>query len=107
MYNFDATKLTQMANDLFKEERDIKNLTGWFVIKETENKFNEEFKNYSPMKATALKFKEAIKVLPLSISENAIMVITPVMSMLRLLWDLLIQKPYISNISNNDIFNIL
>ena len=72
MYNFNATKLTQMANDLFKEERDIKNLTGWFVIKETENKFNEEFKNYSPMKAAALKFKEAIKVLPLSISKNAI-----------------------------------
>ena len=25
-----------MANDLFKEEREINNLTGWFIIKETE-----------------------------------------------------------------------
>ena len=36
MYEFNATKLTQMANDLFKEEREINNLTGWFIIKETE-----------------------------------------------------------------------
>ena len=36
-------------------------------IKETESKFEEEYKNYSPMKKAALKFREAIKVLPLSI----------------------------------------
>ncbi|MBE6814020.1 MAG: hypothetical protein E7522_01060 [Ruminococcaceae bacterium] len=74
MYEFNATKLTQMANDLFKEERVIDNLTGWFIIKETESKFEEEYKAFSPMKKAALKFKEAIKVLPLSISDNAIFV---------------------------------
>ena len=74
MYEFNATKLTQMANDLFKEEREINNLTGWFIIKETESKFEEEYKIYSPMKKAALKFKEAVKVLPLSISDNAIFV---------------------------------
>ena len=72
MYEFNATKLTQMANDLFKEEREINNLTGWFIIKETESKFEEEYKNYSPMKKAALKFREAVKVLPLSISDNAV-----------------------------------
>lgn len=72
MYEFNATKLTQMANDLFKEEREINSLTGWFIIKETESKFEEEYKIYSPMKKAALKFKEAVKVLPLTISDNSI-----------------------------------
>ena len=72
MYEFNAKNLTALANDLFKEEREINNLTGWFIIKETESKFEEEYKNYSPMKKAALKFREAIKVLPLSISDNAV-----------------------------------
>ena len=72
MYEFNAKNLTALANDLFKEEREINNLTGWFIIKETESKFEEEYKNYSPMKKAALKFREAIKVLPISISDNAV-----------------------------------
>ncbi|MBQ6936563.1 MAG: hypothetical protein IJN49_08440 [Clostridia bacterium] len=72
MYDFDAKKLTALANDLFKEEREINNLTGWFIIKETESKYEDEYKKYTPMKKAALKFKEAVKVLPLSISDNAI-----------------------------------
>ncbi len=72
MYKFNAQKLTDLADDLFKEERKINNLTGWFIIKETESKFEEEFKEFSPMKKAALKFREAAKVLPLSISDNAV-----------------------------------
>ncbi len=72
MYKLNAKKLTDLANDLFKEEREINNLTGWFIIKETESKFEEEFKEFSPMKKAALKFREAVKVLPLSISDNAV-----------------------------------
>ena len=72
MYEFNATKLTEMANDLFKEERAIDHLEGWFIIKETENKYEEEYKNYSPIKKAALKFKEAVRVLPRSISDHAI-----------------------------------
>ena len=72
MCEFNAKNLTASANNLFKEEREINNLTGWFIIKETESKFEEEYKNYSPMKKAALKFREAVKVLPLSISDNAI-----------------------------------
>ena len=72
MYEFNVKNLTDLANNLFKEEREINNLTGWFIIKETESKFEEEYKNYSPMKKAALKFREAVKVLPLSISDNAI-----------------------------------
>ncbi len=72
MYEFNVKNLTDLANNLFKEEREINNLTVWFIIKETESKFEEEYKNYSPMKKAALKFREAVKVLPLSISDNAI-----------------------------------
>ena len=72
MYKFNANILTEMANKLFKEERKINHLEGWFVIKETENKFEEKYKDFSPMKKAALKFQEAVKVLPISISENAI-----------------------------------
>lgn len=72
MYELNAKKLTDLANDLFKEEREINNLTGWFIIKETESKFEEEFKEFSPMKKAVLKFREAVKVLPLSISDNAV-----------------------------------
>ncbi len=71
MYKFNAKDLTESANRLFKEERDINNLTGWFIIKETESRFEEAYKEFSPMKKAALKFKEAVKVLPLSISDNA------------------------------------
>ena len=72
MYKFDPIKTTEKAKLLFKEERAINHLEGWFIIKETESKFEEEYKNYSPMKKAALKFREAVKVLPLSISDNAI-----------------------------------
>ena len=72
MYEFNAEKLTASANLLFKEEREINNLTGWFIIKETQNKFEDAYSEFSPMKKAALKFTEAIKVLPLSISDNAI-----------------------------------
>jgi len=58
MYEFNATKLTQMANDLFKEEREINNLTGWFIIKETESKFEEEYKK-DLYKLRELKIKRA------------------------------------------------
>ena len=71
MYKFNVKDLTESANRLFKEERDINNLTGWFIIKETESRFEEAYKEFSPMKKAALKFKEAVKVLPLSISDNA------------------------------------
>ncbi len=74
MYNFDVKRLNKMADDLFKEERSINHLEGWFLINETENKYEEEFKNHSPMLKAALKFKEAVKVLPLSVSENAVFV---------------------------------
>ena len=72
MYKFNPVKTTEMAKELFKEERAINHLEGWFIIKEEEQKAEEKYKNLPPMNKAAEKFREAIKVLPLSISNNAI-----------------------------------
>ncbi len=72
MYKFDPQKTTEMANALFKEERAINHLEGWFIIKETEQKHDAQYSELSPMLKAAEKFRQAIKVLPLSISDNAV-----------------------------------
>ena len=72
MYKFDPIKTTEMANALFKEERAINHLEGWFIIKEEEQKADAKYKSLPPMLRAAEKFREAVKVLPLSISDNAV-----------------------------------
>ncbi len=72
MYNFDPIKTTEKAKLLFKEERAINHLEGWFIVKETEQKADEKYCSLPPMRRAAEKFREAVKVLPLSISDNAI-----------------------------------
>ncbi len=72
MYKFDPQKTTEMANALFKEERAINHLEGWFIVKETEQKYDAQYSNLPPMLKAAQKFRQAIKVLPLSISDNAV-----------------------------------
>ena len=72
MYKFDPQKTTEAAKLLFKEERAINHLEGWFIVKETEQKYNEKYKTLPPMKRAAEKFREAVKILPLSISDYAV-----------------------------------
>ena len=72
MYKFDAEKITLQAKALFKEERAIDHLEGWFILKETQQKYADAYKDYPPMLRAALKFREAVKVLPLSISDEAV-----------------------------------
>ena len=72
MYKFDPIKTTEKAKLLFKEERAINHLEGWFIIKETEQKADEKYCSLPPMRRAAEKFREAVKVLPLSISDYAI-----------------------------------
>ncbi len=72
MFNFNPQKTTEMAKELFKEERAIDHLEGWFIIKEEEQKAEEKYSSLPPMNKAAEKFREAIKVLPLSVSDNAI-----------------------------------
>lgn len=72
MKNFDAGKVTETAKLLFKEERAINHLEGWFLLKEAEAKAEEQYKDLSPEMKAAQKFRKAINELPLSISEYAI-----------------------------------
>ena len=72
MYKFDPIKTTEMANALFKEERAINHLEGWFIIKEEEQKAEAKYKSLPPMRRAAEKVREAVKILPLSISDNAV-----------------------------------
>ena len=72
MYNFNPQKTTDMAKELFKEERAINHLEGWFIIKEEEQKADAKYASLPPMLKAAEKFREAVRVLPLSISDNAI-----------------------------------
>lgn len=72
MYKFDPVKTTEFAKLLFKEERAINHLEGWFILKETEQKNDFEYKSLPPMRRSAEKFREAVKTLPLGISDNAV-----------------------------------
>ena len=72
MYKFNPQAITEKANLLFKEERSINHLEGWFIIKETEQKAEGKYADLVPTRKAAEKFREAVKVLPISISDNAI-----------------------------------
>lgn len=72
MYKFNPQLTTEKAKLLFKEERAINHLEGWFIVKETEQKADEKYSDLAPTRKAAEKFREAVKVLPLSISDNAI-----------------------------------
>ena len=49
MYKFDAVKTTDMAKALFKEERAINHLEGWFLMKENEADTESKYEGFSPM----------------------------------------------------------
>ena len=71
---YEAGKLTKMAKDLYKEERQIKRLDGWFIAKETEMLAMEKYKDCSPEVKKAYLLCEVLKEMPLFISDNAIFV---------------------------------
>ena len=74
MKPYTPEKLTQMAKDLYKEERRIMRLDGWFLAKETEMKCSEKYANYPAEVQKAYLTREVLKALPLSLSDNAIFV---------------------------------
>ncbi len=75
IYNlFKEGQLTKMAKDLFKEEREIKRLDGWFIAKETEAKWEAEYKELLPQVKKAKVLNEMLKTIPLFVSDNAVLV---------------------------------
>lgn len=75
IYNiFENGVLTKKAKDLYKEERNIKRLDGWFIAKETEMLCEEKYANEKPEIKKAHLLCEVAKNIPLFISDNAIFV---------------------------------
>lgn len=62
----------ELAKKLFEEERSIKKLTGWFLIRETAAKNEEKYAHLSLERRCAALLREELSELPLSISDNAI-----------------------------------
>ncbi len=71
---YEKGELTQMAKALYREEREIKRLDGWFIAKETEMQNDEKYNAFSPEIKKAHLLCEVLKSLPISLSDNAIFV---------------------------------
>lgn len=67
-------KLTKMAKALYRNERKIKRLDGWFIAKETEMLNADKYKDCSDELKKAYLLTEVVKAIPLFIDENAIFV---------------------------------
>ena len=67
-------ELTEMAKALYREERQIKRLDGWFIAKETEMLTQDRYADLAPELQKAHLVCEVVKALPVSLSDNAIFV---------------------------------
>ena len=67
-------EITDMAKALYREERTIKRLDGWFIAKETEMLLDEKYKSSPPEIKKAELLCEVLKTIPISLSDNAIFV---------------------------------
>ena len=67
-----VTEVTDMANRLFAEERSINRLDGWFLTQETWRDTEAKVSGMDAENAKARLLVESLKVLPLSVSDNAV-----------------------------------
>ncbi len=67
-----AKNTVELAKALFKEERSINKLTGWFQIRETAARNEGKWAHLSIERRSAALLRDALSELPLSISDNAI-----------------------------------
>jgi hypothetical protein len=64
--------LQEKAEKLFKEQRDLKRLDGWFLIKEIQMRYEQELSLFEPEMQAAQMLKKITAELPLTISEHAV-----------------------------------
>lgn len=69
---YEEGQLTKMAKALYREEREIKRLDGWFIAKETEMLAGEKYSECAPETKKAYLLCEVLKSIPVSLSDNAI-----------------------------------
>ena len=67
-------ELTKKAKALYREEREIKRLDGWFIAKETEMKADSKYEGLDPEVKKAHLLCEVVKEMPISLSDNAVFV---------------------------------
>ncbi len=67
-----AETVTKMAKGLFKEERAIDRLDGWFLTKESYMRHEAETAGLPPVERAARLLCHALEELPISISDNAV-----------------------------------
>lgn len=67
-------EVTEMAKALFKEERAIMRLDGWFLAKETERLNEEKYQGMHPEVKKAHLLCDVMRTIPLTLSDNAIFV---------------------------------
>ncbi len=69
-----AQEITNLAKELFKEERAINRLDGWFIIKEIRRDSDKDFEHLSRIEKAAEQLKSIAEKLPIYISKNAVFV---------------------------------
>lgn len=67
-------EIAEMAKALYREEREIRRLDGWFLAKETEMLADETYAACAPEVKKAHLLCEVLRNIPLSLSDNAIFV---------------------------------
>ena len=70
--HYSPVKATEMAKLLFKEERSLKRIDGWFLARELARKANEENGEQPKEMKAALELSKILSELPISMSENAV-----------------------------------
>lgn len=69
---YSAQKISEMAKALFKEERAIPRLDGWFLARETARRSDEAHPGVSKEMQAAYALAQIVRDLPLSLSDNAV-----------------------------------
>ncbi|MCR5485286.1 MAG: hypothetical protein K6F09_06805 [Clostridiales bacterium] len=69
---YSPEKITEMAKKLFKEERALKRLDGWFLSREAARRADEKAGDKPKELLAALENREMINDLPITISDNAV-----------------------------------
>ncbi len=65
-------EITEMAKALYREEREIKRLDGWFRIKEIEAEAEKRYAHLGTEEKKACLLRDVLRRIPLSLSDNAI-----------------------------------
>ena len=70
--SYTAKQMSDMAKVLFKEERAIPRLDGWFLAREAARRSDEAHPGVSKEMQAAYALRQIVQDLPISLSDNAV-----------------------------------